>query len=420
MGEGKGDRTGTGTGAHPMATVGAARHDRGMTPDAAPRAPRRSPLVVARATVRGFLADRGTDVAAALTFYAVLAIAPAAAALVSVVGLVENPRTVVDEILGVLREVASPEVVETVGGILDGLATGGGAGVAFVIGLVGALWSASAYVTAFSRAMNTVQGVEEGRPVWVLRPLMAALTVVLVLVAAVVVVLQVVSADLARTLGEPLGLSDSFVTLFAWGRWPVLVVALVVLVSLLYHWTPNVRPGRFRVLTPGAAVAIGVILVASWGFGVYVGRFASYDRTYGALAGVVVVLVWLWICSMILVLGAELDHELLRGRQLRSGLPAVDGPLLPLRSTAGIEKRARAAVQAAERNAAVQREALALALAGEVRDAEGVAASPAAPHDVVGVVSDDVTAAAPDVVAGAASDVASAAGEAPDDDAAGR
>ena len=129
-----------------------------MTTDDVPRAPRRSPVTVAVTTVRAFLADRGTDVAAALTFYAVLAIAPAAAALLSVVGLLENPQSVVDEIKGVLREVASPEVVETVGGILDGLADNSSAGVAFVVGLLGALWSASAFVTAFSRAMNTVHG----------------------------------------------------------------------------------------------------------------------------------------------------------------------------------------------------------------------------------------------------------------------
>lgn len=342
-----------------------------MTTDDVPRAPRRSPVTVAVTTVRAFLADRGTDVAAALTFYAVLAIAPAAAALLSIVGLLENPQSVVDEIKGVLREVASPEVVATVGGILDGLAENSSAGVAFAVGLLGALWSASAFVTAFSRAMNTVHGVEEGRPTWVLRPLMAVLTIVLVLVAAVVAVLLVVSADLARTLGGPIGLSDTFVTVFAWGRWPLVLVAIVLLVSLLYHWTPNVRPGRYRVLSPGAAVAVGVILVASWGFGVYVANFASYDRTYGALASVVVVLVWLWICSMILVLGAELDHELLRGRQLREGLPATDRALLPMRSTAQIEKRARQEARAVERDEEIQKEALTLQVTAAARGADG-------------------------------------------------
>lgn len=342
-----------------------------MTTDDVPRAPRRSPVTVAMTTVRSFLGHGGTDVAAALTFYAVLAIAPAAAALLSIVGLLENPQSVVDEIKTVLREVASPEVVETVGGILDGLAENSSAGVTFVVGLLGALWSASAFVTAFSRAMNTVHGVEEGRPTWVLRPLMAVLTIVLVLVAAVVAVLLVVSADLARTLGGPIGLSDTFVTVFAWSKWPLVLVAIVLLVSLLYHWTPNVRHGRYRVLTPGAAVAVGVILVASWGFGVYVANFASYDRTYGTLASVVVVLVWLWICSMILVLGAELDHELLRGRQLREGLPATDRALLPMRSTAQIDKRARQEARAVERDEEIQKEALTLQVTAGTRGLDG-------------------------------------------------
>lgn len=348
-----------------------------MTPPDETRAPRRSPVTVARATVTAFLADRGTDVAAALTFYAVLAIAPAAAALLSVVGLVENRQTVVEEILGVLREVASPEIVETVGGILTRLAESGSAGLAFIVGLLVALWSASAFVTAFSRAMNTVHGVEEGRPMWVLRPLMAVLTVVLVLVAAVVAVLLVVSSDLARALGGPIGLSDTFVTVFEWARWPLVLVALVLLVSLLYHWTPNVRPSRFRLLSPGAAVAIAVILVASWGFGLYVSQFGNYDATYGALAGVVVVLVWLWICSMILVLGAELDHELLRGRQLRAGMYASERSLLPTRSTAGIEKRARASAKAAERDEKVRRAALASLVTAAAQDEPDADGAPA-------------------------------------------
>lgn len=350
-------------------------------PAARPLAPRRSPLVVGRTVVRAFLDDRGTDVAAALTFYAVLAIAPAAAALLSVVGLFESPEAVVDEILVVLREVASEDVVDVVSRVLGGIVTTEAASVAFVVSLVLALWSASAFVAAFSRAMNTVHGVEEGRPFWVLRPLMAVLTVVLVVVAAVGLVLQVVSADLARALGGPIGLGDRFVTVFTWGRWPVLLLALVLLVSLLYHWTPNVRPGRYRVLSPGAAVAIGVILVASWGFSFYVANFASYDRTYGALAGVVVALVWLWICSMILVLGAELDHELLRGRQLRAGLPAIDGALLPLRSTRRFEKDARRRAAWAERDEEVRQVALALQVGGAEYDDVGDDASADASAD---------------------------------------
>lgn len=382
-----------------------------MPDDEIPPAPRRSPLTVGLATVRAFLADRGTDLAAALTFYATLAVAPAAAALVSVVGLVERPDAVVEEILGVLREVATPEVVETVASLLGNLTAAEGVGWAFLVGLVVALWSASAWVTAFGRAMNSVHGVEEGRPVWVLRPLMWVLTLVLVVVAALVLVLSLVSADLARTLGGPIGLSDQLVTVFGWLRWPVVVVALVVLVSLLYHWTPNVRPARFRILSPGAAVAIAVIGVASWGFGVYVSNFASYDRTYGALASIVVVLVWLWICSMILVLGAELDVELERGRRLRSGLP-VERPYLEVRSTVGLERRAQARARAAEKEArriATARAEHALA----VRDAKQAAASATSSDDGVRTPDDrlgttDARVRTPDGTAAPASDRAAA------------
>ena len=200
--------------------------------------------------------------------------------------------------------------------------------------------------------MNRVYGVQEGRPVWVLRPLMFVLTLVLMLGGALATVLFVISTDLAASIGEFAGLSDDLVAAWNALRWPLAVLVLIVVVALLYHWTPNVKLARIRWLSAGAAVTICGSLVATQGFGWYVSNFGSYDQTYGVLATFVVFLLWLWICSNILLFGAELDAELERGRQLRAGILADDDLRVELRSVTGINARQAARDRDAEKNAA--------------------------------------------------------------------
>ncbi len=207
-----------------------------------------------------------------------------------------------------------------------------------MIGLLGALWSASGYVGAFGRAMNAVYEIEEGRPFWKLRPVMLLVTLVAILLVAVVLVMLVVSGPLASSIGSVIGVSDQAVTAWNIAKWPVIVAFVVVIVAILYYATPNVKQPKFRWLSVGAVVAILAWILASVAFGFYVATFGSYNKTYGSLAGAVVGLLWLWITNLALLFGAELDSELERGRQLQAGIEAEGELQLPARDTRGIRK----------------------------------------------------------------------------------
>lgn len=294
---------------------------------------------VLRTTVREFLDDQCTDLAAALTYYAVLALAPGLLAVVSLLGLVDRPDEVVDRATEVARDAGAGSAVDTLEPVLRNLADAPAAGFAFVVGLVVALWSASGYVSAFGRGMNRVYEVDEGRPVWKLRPLLLLLTAALVVVAVLVVAFLALSGPVAEAVGRSVGLSGTAVTVWQVVKWPLVLVLVVGAIALLYHGTPNVRQPRFRWLSVGALVALLVWVVASAGFAFYVSRFASYDETYGSLAGVVVLLLWLWITNLALLFGAELDAELERGRELQAGIAAERTLQLPPRDTRASEKR---------------------------------------------------------------------------------
>jgi membrane protein len=216
------------------------------------------------------------------------------------------------------------------------------AGLALVLGLVGALWSASGYIGAFGRAMNKIYEVDEGRPFWKLRPINVAITVVAVVLAAVVLLGLVVTGPFARELGETIGIGDTTVTIFEIVKWPVMLFVVVFLVAVLYHATPNVRQPRFRWLSVGAGLAIVVWILASLGFAFYVSNFGSYNKTYGSLAGVIILLLWLWLTNLALLFGAEVDAELERSRQLQAGIEAEETLQLPPRDTRRAEKDAAA------------------------------------------------------------------------------
>jgi len=307
-------------------------------PDSPTDLSRRSWAYVVRKTMREFGEDHCTDLAAALTYYAVLALFPAAIALISLLGVVGQGQSSVDNILEVLQPLVSPSTLDTIRPALEGIAMSQGAGLGLVLGVVGALWSASGYVGAFGRAMNTVYEIDEGRPFWKLRPIMLLVTLVAILLVAVVLVMLVVSGPLASSIGSVIGLSSQAVTAWNIAKWPVILAFVVVIVAILYYATPNVRQPRFRWLSIGALVAILVWIVASGAFALYVATFGSYNKTYGSLAGAVVGLLWLWITNLALLFGAELDSELERARQLQAGIPAEEELQLPARDTRGITK----------------------------------------------------------------------------------
>jgi membrane protein len=313
------------------------------TPDASPDSPtdltKRSWKYVVRKTAREFVDDECTDLAAALTYYAVLATFPGFIALLSLVGLVGRGEQTARTLLDILGQIGAGSIASTLEEPLITLATADqAAGVAFFVGLAGALWSASGYVGSFGRAMNRVYEIREGRPIWKLRPWMLLITVVVLLLAVAVALALVLTGPAAGAVGDALGLGTTVVTVWNIAKWPVMLLAVILAVAILYYATPNVKQPKFRWISVGAVLAIVVWIVASAAFGFYVSNFASYNKTYGALAGAIVFLLWLWITNLALLFGAELDAELERGRELQSGLPAEEQIQLPPRDTRNIEK----------------------------------------------------------------------------------
>lgn len=295
-------------------------------------------IFIIKNSVRRFLGDRCTDLAAGLTYYAVLSVFPAAIALMSIVGLVGQSQTTLDAILDILRDVGAGGIAETLEPTLVSLTQASGLGAGLIIGLVTALWTASGYVGAFGRAMNRIYGYEEGRPIWKLRPAMLLLTLLLVVLVAAATLALVVSGPVVEALANAIGLGSTTIGIWNIAKWPALAVVVIVAVGLLYWATPNVRQPKFHWLSPGAAVAILIWAVASLGFGFYVANFGSYNDTYGALAGVIVFLVWLWITNLALLFGAELDAELERNRELQAGVPAERRLQLPPKDDRNIVK----------------------------------------------------------------------------------
>ncbi|MFD6133984.1 YihY/virulence factor BrkB family protein [Isoptericola sp. NPDC056618] len=292
-----------------------------------------------KGTVREFMDDECTDLAAGLTYYAVLAAAPALLALVSLLGFVGDAEAALDSILTTLGDFLPKETLDIVQPLVERLVGSTGAGLALIVGLVIALWSASGYVTAFGRAMNRVYEVEEGRPIWKLRPLLLLVTLVVVVLAAVIVASLVLSGPVARSVGAAIGLGDVALTVWNIAKWPVAVLLVVVVVALLYHLTPNVKQPKFRWISVGALVAIVAWAIASAAFGFYVANFGSYG-SYGMLGTVIVFLLWLWITNLALLFGAELDAELERSRQLQGGIAAEETLQLPPRDTRASDKKA--------------------------------------------------------------------------------
>ncbi|MBF4605070.1 MULTISPECIES: YihY/virulence factor BrkB family protein [Curtobacterium] len=289
-------------------------------------------------TLREFTGDQCTDLAASLTYYTVLALFPGLLAIVSILGLVSDPQKTIDSLLTIIGNVGSQSVVDLLRDPIEGLVRSPAAGITFVVGIVGAIWSASGYVGAFGRAMNRIYNVREGRPIWKLRPTMLGVTVFTV-VMLVVGLLVLVSGPLARSFGDVIGLGDAAATVLLIVQWPILLVVAIIVVAVLYYWAPNVKQPKFRWVSGGSILAILILIIASVGFGFYVANFSNYNATYGSLGGVIVFLLWLWITNNALLFGAEFDAELERGRQLQAGIRAEEDIQLPERDTRQIEKQ---------------------------------------------------------------------------------
>lgn len=311
---------------------------------------------VARRTVREFLHDECPDLAAALTYYAMLSLFPALVALASLPALVgQDSQQTTDRLVQLVQDIAPSLVTSDIEGPINQLTTAPGAGAALVIGLLAALWSASGYVDAFGRAMNRIYDVDEGRPFWKLRPQMLGITLLTMLLVIAVAVMLVVSGPVARAVGDTIGLGSTAVTVWNIAKWPVLLLVVVMIVAILYWGTPNVRQPKFRWISMGALIAIVAWGLGSAAFGLYVANFGSYNKTYGSLAGVIVFLLWLWLTNLALLFGAEFDAETERARQLQAGMPAEESIQLPPRDTRKIDKDAEKQAQLVRRGRRLRR-----------------------------------------------------------------
>ncbi|WP_212844150.1 YihY/virulence factor BrkB family protein [Catellatospora sp. IY07-71] len=311
-------------------------------PDAGPRSPAQFSPRAWWAVVRRTAKEADTDSlqvwAAALTYYGVLSLFPGILVLVAAVGLIDD--RLVDQVLAEVFPIMPGAVQEIFTAALENVqANDAKAGVAAIIGLAVAMWSASGYIDAFMQASNAIYDVPEGRPLWKRLPLRLAVTLVTGVLLVVSVLIVVLSGRLAEAVGDVLGLPGPAVTAWQILKWPVLVILIGALFGLLYWASPNARQGGFRWITPGCVVAVVLWVAASAGFGFYAAHFGSYAETYGSLGGVIVFLIWLWLSNLALLLGAELDAELERQRAIAAGHPAGQEPYLQMRDSKAVEPR---------------------------------------------------------------------------------
>jgi membrane protein len=294
-------------------------------PDAPTDLGKRSWFGTGRRVVSEFRNDNLTDWAAALTYYAVLSIFPAFIALISILGLVVDPATITRVVTDIVAQLGPESAVNTFEGPIEQISANRETALfGLIFGVAVAIWTASNYVGAFMRASNAVYEREEGRPFWKLKPVQLFVTLVLVLMAALVVLALIVTGPVAQAVGDAVGLGDAAVTAWNIAKWPVMLVVVMLMLALLYWSAPNAKVYGFRWVSPGSVVAVLLWIVASAGFAFYVANFGSYNKTYGTLAGVIVFLVWMWITNIAVLLGAELNAETERARELEAGVPGAE------------------------------------------------------------------------------------------------
>jgi membrane protein len=296
-------------------------------------------LAAAKRTLGEFADDQLTDRAAALTYYAVLSIFPGLLVVLSLLGLLgTQAKPLVDN----LTQAAPGNVQQLIKPVTTNLQNGhGAAGAAAIIGLVLAVWSASSYIAAFMRAANVVYDVPEGRPFWKTTPIRIGVTVLIMVLLVASALMVVVTGGLASHVGQVLGIGSTAVTVWDIAKWPVLLIIVSLMISILYWVAPNAKRG-FQWVSPGGVLAVAAWLVASGLFAVYVANFSHYNKTYGSIAGVIVFLIWLWITNIAILFGAEFNAELERGRAAAGGaVPLGQEPYVEPRDMRKLRRKRR-------------------------------------------------------------------------------
>lgn len=308
-------------------------------PDQPTQVNKRSWKYVFRRSLAEFSQDGCTDLAASLTYFTVLSVFPGLLAVVSMLGVVGQGQQTTDAITGFLDGRVPDELNTLLEPTITNLTEATGAGVvALIIGVGSGLWTASGYVGAFSRAMNRVYDVSEGRTFVKHKATMLAVTLFVVVTVVLIFIMVLVSGGIAQTVGDLIGLGETSVTVWNIAKWPVILLLLILLVAVLYYFTPNVKQPKFTWISPGAVFAIVGAILAGVAFSIYATQFASQTSTYGVIGGVILGLLGIWIFNNVLLMGAEIDAELQRGRELQAGIPSEEMLHLPPRDVKGVTK----------------------------------------------------------------------------------
>jgi membrane protein len=312
-----------------------------VPPDAGPDNPAqlkgRGVFAALTRTFKQYSQDNVSDWAAALTYYGVLSIFPGLLVLVSLLGMLSsNGQATVQSAVHDLAP--NQQLQSLVNTVLTQVKDPGTAGLAAIIGIVAAFWSASGYIAAFMRASNAIYDVPEGRPIWKTLPIRVGVTAVVGVMLVVSAAIVIFTGDLAKIVGDKIGLGSAAVLTWNIAKWPVLLILVSLMFAILYWASPNAKTGGFRWVSPGGLFAVLLWLIASAAFAIYLANFANYNKTYGTLGGVIAFLVWLWITNIAILFGAELDAELQRGRAIAAGHDPADEPFLELRDDRKIKK----------------------------------------------------------------------------------
>jgi membrane protein len=312
----------------------AARDD---APDDPTDLSRGSWLAAAKRSLKEYKEDDLQDRAAALTYFGIQSIFPGLLVLVSLLGILGRSAT--QPLITNLGQAAPSSIRKIILSDVTHLQHSHAAsGIVGLAGLVLAFWSASNYVAAFMRASNAIYDVPEGRPIWKTAPIRLGVTLITMIMLAAAAVIVVVTGGLARKAGDVLGAGSAAVTIWDIAKWPVLLIIIAVILAILYWASPNARHG-FQWVSPGGVVAVVLWLAASGLFAVYVANFSHYNKIYGSLAGVIIFLIWMWVSNVAILLGAEFNAELERGRAIAGGHPPGREPFSQLRDDRKLRKK---------------------------------------------------------------------------------